>query len=151
MKYILSKFMIIILIPEIIFVSDYKIGAKMPQKQYYEYEKFKFWAKNGLHFKLRHRKAQKMIYLGDMVTRTGDREVGVVSRRVGMYVYEVDQELGVGNHHLLRDRKWGIDHQKRKKWQIPRRMLGGGMHGNRSNWTMYYSRTVLNWGLRLFE
>ena len=31
-----------------------------------------------------------------MVTRAGDREVGVVSRRVGMYVYEVDQELGGG-------------------------------------------------------
>ena len=31
-----------------------------------------------------------------MVTRTGDREIGVVSRRVGMYVYEVDQELGGG-------------------------------------------------------
>ena len=42
MKYILTKFMIIILMPEIIFVSDYKIAAKMPQKQYYEYEKFKF-------------------------------------------------------------------------------------------------------------
>ena len=30
------------------------------------------------------------------MTRTGDREIGVVSRRVGMYVYEVDQELGGG-------------------------------------------------------
>ena len=30
------------------------------------------------------------------MTCAGDREVGVVSRRVGMYVYEVDQELGGG-------------------------------------------------------
>ena len=27
---------------------------------------------------------------------TGDREIGVISRIVGMYVYEVDQELGGG-------------------------------------------------------
>ena len=31
-----------------------------------------------------------------MVTHTGDREIGVISGRVGMYVYEVDQELGGG-------------------------------------------------------
>ena len=31
-----------------------------------------------------------------MVACTGDREIGVVSGRVGMYVYEVDQELEGG-------------------------------------------------------
>ena len=35
MKYILSKFAIIVWMPEIIFVSDL-IGAKMLQKPYYE-------------------------------------------------------------------------------------------------------------------
>ena len=30
------------------------------------------------------------------MARTGDREIGVVSGRVGMYVYEVDQELEGG-------------------------------------------------------
>ena len=43
-------------------------------------------------------------------------------------VYEVDQELGVGNCLLLRARGWGIDHREKKNLQI----LGGG-HGNRSN------------------
>ena len=36
----------------------------MSQKPYNEQEKFKFWAKNGLNLKLRHRKDQKMILSG---------------------------------------------------------------------------------------
>ena len=41
MNYILSKFAIIIVLLEKIFVSD-KIHAKMPQKPYCKQEKFKF-------------------------------------------------------------------------------------------------------------
>ena len=41
MKNILSKFAIIVFMPEIIFVSDL-IRAKMPQKPYCKYEKFTF-------------------------------------------------------------------------------------------------------------
>ena len=36
----------------------------MPQKPHCECEKFKFWAKNGLDLKLRHRQAHKMILFG---------------------------------------------------------------------------------------
>ena len=59
----------------------------MPQKPYNECEKFKFRAKNGLHLKLRPQKTSKddLVNPGDMVTRTGDREISVVSGRVGMY------------------------------------------------------------------
>lgn len=56
--------------PEKIFVSDL-MGAKMPQKPYYKYEKIQFWGKNGLNLKLRHRKALKIILSGKiMVTHT---------------------------------------------------------------------------------
>ena len=47
----------------------------MPQKPYCEWEKFKFWAKNGLDLKLRHRQAPKMILsgrYGDPYGRAGD-------------------------------------------------------------------------------
>ena len=33
----------------------------------------------------------------------------------------------VGNCLFLRARAWGIDHQEKKKWQIPGVMPGGGM------------------------
>ena len=74
-KDILSKFAIIVLMPEIIFVSKW-IRAKMPHKTYCECEKFTFWAKNGRNLKLRHRKAQKMILsgrYGDPYGKEGDR------------------------------------------------------------------------------
>ena len=45
-------------------LCQWQYSCKMPQKQYYEQEKFKFWTKNGLNFKLRHRKAHKMILSG---------------------------------------------------------------------------------------
>ena len=50
----------------------------MPQKPYYEYENFKFWAKNGLNRKLEHRKAQKMI----LFERYGDPYVQETGRLV---------------------------------------------------------------------
>ena len=63
MKYILSKFTIIVLMPEIIFVNDIE-GAKNAPETILRIKKFKFWAKNGLNLKLRNRKAQKMILSG---------------------------------------------------------------------------------------
>ena len=73
-KYILSKFAIIVLMPEIIFVSD-STGAEMPQKPYYEKGKFTFSVKSLLNLKLRHRKAPRMILseiYGDPYGRPGD-------------------------------------------------------------------------------
>ena len=54
----------------------------MPQKPYNEYEKFKFCAKNGLHLKAQKSSKDDSVNPGDMVTRTGDREIGVVSGRL---------------------------------------------------------------------
>ena len=41
-------------------------------------------------------------------------------------VYEIDQELGVGNCLFLPAWGWAIDQQERKKLQMPRGMPGGG-------------------------
>ena len=54
-NYVLSKCSIIVLMQDIIFVSD-QIGAKCCRNL----TMFKFSAKNGLHFKLRHRKARML-------------------------------------------------------------------------------------------
>ena len=48
----------------------------------YEKEKFTFWAKSGLNLKQGTEKLKRWFYPGDMVTRTGDREIGVVSVRL---------------------------------------------------------------------
>ena len=40
-------------------------------------------------------KVQSRFYLGDLVTRTGDREIGPVSGRVGMYVIGMTLFLGI--------------------------------------------------------
>ena len=61
MNYILSKFAIIVWIPDRIFVDQWLNTCKNAPETVLRKKKFKFWAKNGLNLKLRHRKAQKMI------------------------------------------------------------------------------------------
>ena len=68
---------------KIILVRD-EIRAKMPQKPKYEWKKIRISGENGLTSKLKHRKAHNSIfpfYLGDLVTRPGDQQFGVVSGR----------------------------------------------------------------------
>ena len=61
MNYILSKFAIIVWMPDRIFVDQWLNTCKNAPETVLRKKKFKFWAKNGLNLKLRHRKAQKMI------------------------------------------------------------------------------------------
>ena len=49
----------------------------MPQKLNYESEKIQILGENGIISKLKHRKAHNWTLLGDLVTCTGDREIGV--------------------------------------------------------------------------
>ena len=56
----------------------------MPQKLKYEWKKIRILGGNGITSKLKHRKAHNSIfsfYLGDLVTRPGDWQIGVVSGR----------------------------------------------------------------------
>ena len=59
----------------------------MSQKLDNELKGLKFEKKiNGLNFKLKHRKAQKSIYLGDLVTCMGEWEISAsISSIVGRY------------------------------------------------------------------
>ena len=61
----------------------------MHQKMYYEKQQFTFGGKKGVHIKLKHRKDQKIILSGDLVTHTGEWEISAISRRVGTYVIGV--------------------------------------------------------------
>ena len=53
-----------------------KYVQKWPPETVLQIKKFKFWIKNGLNVKLKHRKAQKMILsgkFGDSYGKAGDR------------------------------------------------------------------------------
>ena len=49
----------------------------MSQKPYNETKKYKFWGKKWAKFKLKHSKAQSLFDPGDLVTCTGEREIGI--------------------------------------------------------------------------
>ena len=61
----------------------------MPEKLNYKSKKIRRLGENGINFKLKHRKAHNSLifFLGDLLTRTGDREIGVTSGRVSMTLY----------------------------------------------------------------
>ena len=63
----------------------------MSQRAYTEQKKVRILRKeNGLNFKLKHRKAQKSILpRGDLVARTGEREISAVSGRPTVGVQRV--------------------------------------------------------------
>ena len=59
----------------------------MREKPNYESKKIRSLGENGINFKLKHRKAHNSFFLGDLLTRTGDREIGVISGRISMTLY----------------------------------------------------------------
>lgn len=61
-------------------------NAKIPRELNYESKKIQILGENGINAKLKHRKAHNLDFCkGDLVTCTGDWEIGDVSGRVGMY------------------------------------------------------------------
>ena len=57
----------------------------MSQKPNFESKQIRILGEKGINSKVKHRKLTTRFYPGDLVPRTGDREIVVVSGRVGMY------------------------------------------------------------------